>query len=251
MSPRKPVVLVILDGFGIHPDPDAPANAIKLARKPQWDRLLATYPHSQIPTSGEAVGLPPGQMGNSEVGHLNMGAGRIVYQDLTRIDKSIHDGDFFANPALLEAMLHARAKGTAVHLLGLVSDGGVHSQLRHLLALLKMARDNEVRTVWIHAFTDGRDRPPTSGAAFMATLEAECARLGVGQVATVSGRYFAMDRDKRWDRVEKAWRALMTGQAQYRAPSGTRAVEQAYERGETDEFIVPTVCADAGRIAVG
>ncbi len=248
---KSPIVLIILDGFGINPDPDAPANAIKLARKPHLDRLIATYPHGQIPTSGESVGLPPGQMGNSEVGHLNMGAGRIVYQDLTRIDKAIHDGDFFDNPVLLEAMIHARARGTALHLMGLVSDGGVHSHIEHLIAILEMARRSEVSTVWIHAFTDGRDRPPTSGAGYLATLEAACARIGVGQVATVSGRYHAMDRDKRWDRVERAWRAMVLGDSPYHAPSGARAVEMAYERGETDEFILPTVCAEAGRIAAG
>lgn len=247
----KPVVLVILDGFGINPDPEARGNAIKLARKPNLDRLFATCPHSQIPTSGEAVGLPPGQQGNSEVGHLNMGAGRVVYQEFTRISKSIYDGDFFSNPVLVEAMAHARRQGTALHLMGLVSDGGVHSHQDHLYALLKMAREREVGTVWIHAFTDGRDVPPTSGLGFLRMLEEKTVELGVGRVATVSGRYYAMDRDRRWERTRKAWEAMVMGVADYQAPSGEAAVQAAYDRGETDEFIVPTVVAPEGRISDG
>jgi 2,3-bisphosphoglycerate-independent phosphoglycerate mutase len=243
--------LIILDGFGINPDPDARGNAIKAARKPHLDRLLATYPHARIPTSGEAVGLPPGQQGNSEVGHLNMGAGRVVYQELMRINKAIHDGDFFKNPVLATAMDHARRNGTALHILGLVSDGGVHSHQEHLYALLRMAAKREVRQVWIHAFTDGRDTPPTAGASFVRQLERQAREIGVGRVATVSGRYFAMDRDKRWERTQQAWAAMVLGQAAHAAPSGEAAVSEAYARGETDEFIVPTVVAPEGRIAEG
>ncbi len=248
---KRPVVLIILDGFGINPDPEARGNAIKLARKPTWDRLLATYPHSSIPTSGVAVGLPPGQQGNSEVGHLNMGAGRVVYQEFTRISKSIYDGDFFANPVLCEAMDRARRQGSALHLMGLVSDGGVHSHQDHLYALLQMARDRKVPTVWIHAFTDGRDVPPTAGVEYLRKLEEKTLEFGVGRVATVSGRYYAMDRDRRWERTRKAWAAMVLGEADYTAPSGCAAVQASYDRGVTDEFIDPTVVAPEGRVSDG
>ncbi|MBM3270989.1 MAG: 2,3-bisphosphoglycerate-independent phosphoglycerate mutase [Candidatus Sericytochromatia bacterium] len=248
---KRPVVLIILDGFGINPDPQARGNAIALARKPNWDRLLASNPHSRIPTSGGAVGLPPGQQGNSEVGHLNMGAGRVVYQDLMRINKSIHDGDFFQNPVLRAAMEHARRRGTALHLLGLISDGGVHSHEEHVYALLRMARDLQVGTVWVHAFTDGRDTPPTAGIEYVRQLEARLSEIGCGRVATVSGRYYAMDRDKRWERTRRAWAAMVLGESDHAAPSGTEAMARAYDRGETDEFVAPTVVAPEGVVSDG
>ncbi|MBI6545143.1 MAG: 2,3-bisphosphoglycerate-independent phosphoglycerate mutase, partial [Cyanobacteria bacterium NC_groundwater_1444_Ag_S-0.65um_54_12] len=248
---RRPVVLAILDGFGSNPDPQAPGDAVRLARKPTWDRLIASYPHSQIPTSGMVVGLPPGQQGNSEVGHLNMGAGRVVYQEYTRISKAIHDGDFFDNAILREAMRHARVSNTSLHLLGLVSDGGVHSHIEHLVALLKLARAEGVPAVWIHAFTDGRDTSPTSGAGYLATVEQATRELGIGRIATVSGRYYAMDRDKRWERTSKAWAALALGKTDYQAISGQQAAEMAYLRGETDEFITPTLIDSGGLIKDG
>ena len=247
----RPVVLIILDGFGINPDPLAPGNAIRLARKPFLDRIVAQYPVTEIPTSGQAVGLPPGQQGNSEVGHLNMGAGRVVYQEFTRISTSIFDGDFFSNPVLVDAMAPARNCGTALHLMGLVSDGGVHAHQDHLYAFLEMAKSQGVRTVWVHAFTDGRDTPPSAGAGFITALQQRLDTIGVGQVATVSGRYFAMDRDNRWDRTRKAWAAMVAGESPYLAASGVEAVQLAYARGEGDEFITPTVVDPRGCLSEG
>ncbi len=241
---RRPVALIILDGWGINPD--CTANAVCLARTPRLDALAATCPTTRLSASGLAVGLPAGQMGNSEVGHLNIGAGRVIYQDLTRISKSIADGDFFANPVLLDAMAQIRAAGGRLHLLGLLSDGGVHSHNSHLYALVEMARRAGIGEVCIHAFTDGRDTPPQSAGGYLAELETELARLGLGRVATVIGRYYAMDRDNRWTRVEKAWRAMVLGEGEA-ADSSTAAIAAAYTAGETDEFVKPRVVQHNGQ----
>jgi len=236
---RNPkVVLMILDGWGMSEKKSG--NAIAIASKPNMDALMSEYPVARLHCSGESVGLPEGQMGNSEVGHLNIGAGRVVYQDFARIDKSIRDGDFFTNPQLLSAIDHALATGGALHLAGLLSDGGVHSHIRHICALLKMAKDRGLNRVFVHAFLDGRDVPPSSGGGYITQLEQEMAVLGVGRIATVMGRYYAMDRDKRWERVSRAYDAMVRGKG-LTANSALGAVEASYERGETDEFIQPTV----------
>jgi 2,3-bisphosphoglycerate-independent phosphoglycerate mutase len=243
ITPR-PVALVILDGWGINESCDQ--NAVCQARTPHLDNLFQEYPSTRLSASGLDVGLPPGQMGNSEVGHLNIGSGRIIYQDLTRISKSIADGDFFHNPVLVGAMEKVRAGGKALHLLGLVSDGGVHSHIEHLQALVEMARRQGVGHVYIHAFLDGRDTPPQSGAAFLQALEEELARIGLGAVATVSGRYYAMDRDNRWERVERAYRALTDGEG-IGVDSSAAAVTGAYAAGQHDEFVEPRVILRGGR----
>jgi len=234
-----PVLLAILDGWGYGEPSDT--NAVHVAKTPNMDRWLARYPFTTLVAHNGLVGLPEGQMGNSEVGHLNIGAGRIVYQDFTRINRAIRDRSFFANPVLARAMDGVRDRGGALHLLGLVSDGGVHSHLDHLVALLEMARERKLERVYIHAFMDGRDTPPESGAAYLARLAGEVARIGCGRVATVTGRYYAMDRDNRWDRVHKAWQALVQGIGLRTAAEPEEAVRQAYRRGETDEFIQPLV----------
>lgn len=239
---KKPLLLMILDGWGINPNPAH--NAVALAKTPSLTRLLTEYPHVQIRTSGMAVGLPDGQMGNSEVGHLNIGAGRVVYQDLTRITKSIQDGDFFANPALLECIAKTKAAGGRLHLAGLLSDGGVHSHNTHLYALLELASQEGLET-FVHCLLDGRDTPPQSGAGYLALLEGEIARIGCGRVATVMGRYYAMDRDNRWDRVEQAYNAIICGQGEQRA-SSQEAVEQSYAAGVHDEFVLPSVIVEDG-----
>src|SRR5271155_3318579 len=203
----NPIVLTVLDGWGYRPE--SKGNAIALARKPNYDRILKEFPNTLIHTSGAAVGLPDGQMGNSEVGHLNIGAGRIVQMDSTRIDQLIASGEISRQPLLLEAMERGRAR--QLHLLGLVSDGGVHSHINHLFALLQMARENKVQNVFVHCFMDGRDTPPNSGIDFLRQLEQKMHELGVGQIATVSGRYYAMDRDNRWERIEQAYRAIVHG----------------------------------------
>src|ERR1700684_167051 len=203
----KPIVLTVLDGWGYRTE--TKGNAIALARKPNYDRILKDFPNTLIQTSGPAVGLPVGQMGNSEVGHLNIGAGRIVHMDSTRIDQLIADGEFYRQPLLLQAM--ERGRSAQLHLLGLVSDGGVHSHLNHLFALLKMARENKVKNVFVHCFMDGRDTPPHSGIEFIQQLEQRMRELGGGQIATVSGRYYSMDRDNRWEGVEKAYCAIVLG----------------------------------------
>jgi 2,3-bisphosphoglycerate-independent phosphoglycerate mutase len=240
---RRPLALIILDGWGLRAD--CTANAVCQAHTPRLDALATHYPATRLNASGLNVGLPEGQMGNSEVGHLNIGAGRIIYQDLTRISKSIADGDFFANPVLRETMARTKAAGGCLHLLGLLSDGGVHSHNSHVYALVEMARREGLSEVCIHAFTDGRDTPPKSAAGYLAELEAELARLGLGRVATVIGRYYAMDRDNRWERVEQAWRALVLGSG-VPAESSAAAIAAAYAAAETDEFVKPRVIQLAG-----
>jgi 2,3-bisphosphoglycerate-independent phosphoglycerate mutase len=239
----KPLVLVILDGWGYSPKTEA--NAIALARKPTYDRLLKEYPNTLIHTSGKFVGLPTGQMGNSEVGHLNIGAGRIVHMDITRIDLMIEDGDFFSDPTLLAAIKHARTGGRQLHLLGLLSDGGVHSQQAHLYALLKMAKQNGVDRILVHAFMDGRDTLPTNGAGYLEQLQQKMREYGSGKIATINGRYYAMDRDRRWERLAKAFNAMVNGNAeggQYIDP--VQGIKDSYNKGVTDEFVVPFLCVD-------
>ncbi|MBJ6751722.1 2,3-bisphosphoglycerate-independent phosphoglycerate mutase [Geomonas anaerohicana] len=241
--PKKPLLLMILDGWGINPEQEA--NAVAQAKTPNMNRLTADYPSGQIDGSGLAVGLPSGQMGNSEVGHTNIGAGRVVYQDLTRISKSIDDGDFFTNPALLDCMAKAKAGSGRLHLAGLLSDGGVHSHDTHLYALIEMAKKQGVAQVFVHCLMDGRDTPPQSGADYISNLENEIARIGFGKIATVIGRYYAMDRDNRWDRVEKAYRAMVLGEGNPFA-SAEAAMKQSYADGVTDEFVLPSVIMAGG-----
>ena len=236
---KAPVFLLVCDGWGHAPA--SPGNAITRARTPIFDRWLADHPWTLLEASGEAVGLPAGVMGNSEVGHLTLGAGRMVPQDLLRIDLALRDGSFFDNPALLEACAAAKRKGATLHLMGLVSDGGVHSDWEHLMALLDMSQQFATPKIALHVFTDGRDVGPTTGLGYMTRLEQKVAGLKGVRIATVTGRYYAMDRDKRWDRVEKAYNAIVCGTANYRAASAVAAVQAAYDRGETDEFIQATV----------
>src|SRR5271169_2077520 len=240
MRRPKPVVLTVLDGWGY--SAETKGNAIALARKPNYDLLLKTFPNTLIHTSGPFVGLPEGQMGNSEVGHMNMGAGRIVQMDVTRIDALIASGEFYRQPLLLEAMQRARTR--QLHLLGLVSDGGVHSHIQHLFALLRMARENKVERVFVHCFTDGRDTPPESGLGFLQQLEQKMRELGVGRIASVSGRYYAMDRDNRWERIERAYRAVVHGQSETTFSDPIAAVRASYEKGVTDEFIIPAAITE-------
>lgn len=238
MSVPKPVALIILDGFGLRSD--VTGNAVAQANKPNYDRYMAQYPNTTLTACGEAVGLPEGQMGNSEVGHLNIGAGRIVYQDLTRISKSIRDGEFYDNETLLGAVRHAKSNGTKLHLYGLLSDGGVHSHIAHLFALLDLAKKEDLSEVYIHAFLDGRDVSPDSAKGYLEQLQAKIAEVGVGRIATVQGRYYAMDRDKRWERTEKSYRAMVYGDGpQYTDP--IQAVVESYEKSVYDEFVMPTV----------
>ena len=245
---KKPLALIIMDGFGLRRETEG--NAIAAAKHPTLDRLWETCPHTQIGASGLDVGLPDGQMGNSEVGHTNMGAGRIVYQELTRITKSIEDGEMEREPALLHAMENAKKPGAALHLMGLLSDGGVHSHIRHLFGLLEMAKKNGVEKVFIHCFMDGRDVPPTSGAEYIEQLQKELARIGLGKIATVSGRYYAMDRDNRWERVVKAYDAMVNGEG-IKAPDPVAMMHQSYADGVTDEFIVPAVVTENATIRSG
>jgi len=244
----KPVLLVVLDGWGIRAQREA--NAIAIAGTPNMDLLARDYPHTALETSGLSVGLPEGQMGNSEVGHTNLGAGRIVYQDLVRINRAVEDGSFYKNDALLLAARRARESGGALHLLGLVSDGGVHSHVDHLHACLELARREGVARVYLHAFMDGRDTPPKSGIDYMRAVENRLKEKGYGRVATVCGRYYAMDRDKRWDRVHLAYDALVKGEG-HKVSSGVGAMERAYGAGETDEFVKPSVVVDADGKPVG
>ena len=255
MRTKSPVILTILDGWGYRAETNA--NAIALARKPTYDRLLREYPNTLIRASEHFVGLPDGQMGNSEVGHLNLGAGRVVRMDISRIDAAIASGDFFKDPTLINAMRVAAEGGRALHLIGLVSDGGVHSQQRHLHALLKMAASHKLERVYVHAFMDGRDTMPTSGVGYLEELQQKFAEYGVGKLASVSGRYFAMDRDLRWEKEAKAFRAMVTAQAEGGAYfDAIERVRESYNNGVTDEFIEPFVCVDAqgepiGRIGNG
>ena len=234
---------MILDGFGVNDKVEG--NAIKQANTPNIDKIMSTYPNVKGYASGLAVGLPDGQMGNSEVGHLNIGAGRIVYQELTRITKSIADGDFFENEALLSAVENCKKNNSDLHLYGLLSSGGVHSHIEHLYALLKLAKMNGLENVYVHAFLDGRDTPPTSGKGFLAELEAKMAEIGVGKVASIAGRYYVMDRDNRWDRVEQAYNALVLGKGAS-ANSAMECMEKSYAEGVNDEFVVPTVIMNNG-----
>ena len=236
--------LIILDGFG-HRDAVA-YNAIRTDGAVHFKKLWENYPHTYIQASGLDVGLPAGQMGNSEVGHLNIGAGRIVYQELTRITKSIEDGDFFRNPAFLKAMDNCKQKKAALHLMGLCSDGGVHSHLEHLYALVQMAKEQGLSKVYIHCFMDGRDTPPRSGEGYIRQLEEKLNEIGAGEIATVSGRYYAMDRDNRFERVERAYAALVYGEG-FTAESGHEAMEKSYARGDSDEFVQPTVILKNGK----
>ncbi|WMC92596.1 2,3-bisphosphoglycerate-independent phosphoglycerate mutase [Kineothrix sp. MB12-C1] len=235
---KKPTVLMILDGYGLNEREDG--NAVAEANTPVMDNLMKEYPFVKGYASGMAVGLPDGQMGNSEVGHLNMGAGRIVYQELTRITKEIHDGTFFENPALLKAIENCKANDSALHMFGLVSDGGVHSHNTHIYGILELAKRNGLSKVYVHCFLDGRDTPPESGKGFVEQLEEKMKEIGVGEVASVSGRYYAMDRDNNYDRVKLAYDALTKGEG-LKAVSGPAAIAESYDRGETDEFVKPTV----------
>ena len=227
---------MILDGWGIAPA--SSSNAATLAKTPNLDKYFAEYPHTQLEASGLEVGLPAGQIGNSEVGHLNIGSGRIIYQSLTRISKSITDGDFFTNPVLVKVMDEVKASGKALHLLGLLSDGGVHSHITHIIALLEMAQKHGLSKIYVHAFLDGRDVPPQSALTYVEQLEAAMAKIGVGKIATVSGRYYAMDRDKRWERLAKAYATVVKGEGAKYA-SATEGIQASYDAGVTDEFVVP------------
>ena len=241
---KKPTVLMIMDGFGLNDNHKA--NAVYEAKTPNIDKLMKEYPFVHGNASGLAVGLPDGQMGNSEVGHLNMGAGRIVYQELTRITKEIEDGDFFRNEALMAGMKNVKDHDSALHLYGLLSDGGVHSHNTHLYGLLEMARREGIKKVYVHCFLDGRDTAPTSGKGYMEELESKMKEIGVGEIATVMGRYYAMDRDNRWERVELAYKAVALGDGK-RVGNAIEAVAASYEEGVTDEFVVPTVVEKDGK----
>ena len=245
---KTPTTLIIMDGFGIAPPADD--NAVTLAKTPVLDKLFQEYAHTTLSASGLDVGLPAGQMGNSEVGHTNIGGGRVVFQDLPRISRAIEDGSFFKNEAYNQAMDNCLEKGTSLHLCGLLSDGGVHSHIEHLFALLQMAKDKGLTKVYVHCFLDGRDVSPTSGKGFVQALADKCAQLGIGRIATVMGRYYAMDRDNRWERVQKAYDALVLGKGEQCADAA-KAVENSYAAEVTDEFIVPVVIGDPaeGRIA--
>jgi 2,3-bisphosphoglycerate-independent phosphoglycerate mutase len=241
---NKPIALLVLDGFGYNESDTG--NAVSTAKTPNINKYRDMFPHTLIRTSGMAVGLPDGQMGNSEVGHTNIGAGRIVYQELTRITKSIADGDFFENPALAGAVSNAARSGRALHLFGLVSDGGVHSHNTHLYALLEMARKAELKEVYVHCFFDGRDVPPDSAKCFTEELQVKMEQIGAGKIASIMGRYYAMDRDNRWDRVEKAYRAMVAGEG-VKAADPVKAVADSYEAGVMDEFVLPTVIMNDGK----
>ena len=242
---KTPTTLIIMDGFGLE-GPSA-GNAVVNAPTPNLDRIFRDFPGCRLSASGLDVGLPEGQMGNSEVGHTNMGAGRVVFQDLPHISRDIESGEFFKNPAYLEAMSNCREWGSALHLMGLLSDGGVHSHITHLFALLKMAKEQGLEKVYIHCFLDGRDVPPSSGKSYVEQFQAEIQKLGVGQIATVMGRYYAMDRDKRWDRVQKAYDAIACGEGTFEADAA-EAVQKSYDAGVTDEFVVPVVCVKNAQV---
>ena len=241
---KKPTVLMILDGYGLNQNCDH--NAVCEAKTPVMDQLMSQCPYVQGQASGLAVGLPDGQMGNSEVGHLNMGAGRIVYQELTRITKAIEDGDFFENPELLAAVKNAKENNSSLHMFGLLSDGGVHSHITHLYGLLELAKREGLEKVYVHCFLDGRDTPPASGKGYIEELTAKMKELGVGEIGVVSGRYYAMDRDNRWDRVEMAYQALTKGVG-VKGTDAAAAVQASYDDGKTDEFVLPTVIEKDGK----
>jgi len=244
---NKPLLLIILDGFGIA---EEYGNAIKAANKPNLDRIFSQNPITQIQASSMSVGLPEGQMGNSEVGHTNIGAGRIVYQELTRITKSIQDGDFFENPALVQAVNNAKENKKALHIMGLLSDGGVHSHISHLYAILKLAKQAELEQVYIHGFMDGRDVSPTSGIEYVKQLLLQIDEIGVGKIATLCGRYYAMDRDNRWERIEQCYNAMVNGIGK-ETKDPVAAIEKSYEEGITDEFLLPTICTQNAQINSG
>jgi len=243
-----PVILLILDGFGYRED--ITDNAIAQAYKPNWDRLWSTYPHALINASEGFVGLPSGQMGNSEVGHLNMGAGRVVFQDFERINNAIETGSFFENPALVEAVQTAKHADKAVHIFGLLSDGGVHSHQEHIYAMVEMAAKAGLSNIYVHAFLDGRDTPPISAKPYLQALEDKCASLGAGKIASICGRYYAMDRDKRWERVAPAYKLVTEGVGEFTATSALAGLEAAYARGENDEFVKATAIVKPGEAPV-
>lgn len=238
---KQPVALIILDGFALRDE--VKGNAVKQANKPNFDRYWNEYPHTTLTACGEAVGLPDGQMGNSEVGHLNIGAGRIVYQSLTRINLAIREREFFKNNAFLNAIAHVKTNRTSLHLFGLLSDGGIHSHIEHLFALLQLAKEEGVERVYVHAFLDGRDVPPKSAVRYVGQLQEKFAEIGIGELATLSGRYYAMDRDRRWERIEKAYRAIVYGEGE-RADDPVKAIEDAYTNDVTDEFMLPTIVTE-------
>ena len=246
---KQPVLLMILDGWGVAPA--AAGNAASVAKTPNLDKYFAEYPHTTLQASGKFVGLPEGQIGNSEVGHLNIGAGRIIYQNLTRITKAIEDGDFFTNPVLCDVMAKTKTNDSSLHLMGLVSDGGVHSHLTHLLALVRMAKEQGLKNIYIHAFLDGRDVGPKTAAGYLKQLQDELKIIGAGEIATVSGRYYPMDRDKRWERVERGYRAIVLGEGKM-AADPVAAVEESYAAGVTDEFVEPIVIEGVdGKVKAG
>lgn len=247
MSRNKPLILTILDGWGFSPVPHG--NAIALARKPVYDMLLRDFPNTLINTSGPSVGLPEGQMGNSEVGHLNIGAGRVVHMDVTRIDHLISTGEFFNQPVLKSLMDRAR-KGHRLHLMGLLSDGGVHSQIEHLYAVLRMAKQEGLTDVFVHCFMDGRDTPPNSGIDYVRQLQSKLTEYGIGRIASVSGRYYAMDRDKRWERVDRAFRAMTEGDGE-KHTDAVEVMRRSYEKGVTDEFVEPVTITDERNEPIG
>lgn len=244
---KTPTTLIIMDGFGL--SGDLRGNAIRTAKTPRLNEFFAEFPNTTLSASGLDVGLPTGQMGNSEVGHTNIGGGRVVFQDLPRISNAVADGSFFQNEAYLRAINACKENGTALHLMGLLSDGGVHSHIDHLFALLKLAKDHGLKRVYIHGFLDGRDVSPTSGADFVARTVETCKTLGVGKIACVMGRYYAMDRDKRWDRVEQAYDAMVYGEGAVNNPDPVAAVKESYSHGVTDEFVEPVVCDTEGSIS--
>ena len=248
---KTPTTLIIMDGFGLSTGAvGAKDNAIEAAKTPYLDKVLAENPCCRLSASGLDVGLPEGQMGNSEVGHTNIGAGRVVFQDLPRITVDIKEGGFFANPAYVKAMDTCKEKGTALHLYGLLSDGGVHSHIEHLFAMLRMAKERGLTKVYVHCFLDGRDVAPTSGKGFVERLQNYLTELGVGRIATVMGRFYAMDRDNRWERVQRAYAAMVYGEAPYEADP-VAAVQKSYDNGVTDEFVEPVVCAENAQIGEG
>ena len=245
VSMKTPTTLIIMDGFGL--GPKYPGNAVENTPKPHLENIFKECPGCRLSASGLDVGLPEGQMGNSEVGHTNIGAGRVVFQDLPHISRDIDSGEFFKNPAYLEAMEHCREWGTALHLMGLLSDGGVHSHITHLFALVKMAKEQGMEKVYVHCFLDGRDVPPSSGKSYVEQLQAKLDELGTGRIATVMGRYYAMDRDKRWDRVQRAYDAIALGEGIFEEDPAA-AVQKSYDSGVTDEFMEPVVCAKGAQV---